>query len=47
VLNPFHGIKIIRPKDFEEILEDDKKIEPSHFHMQETRPDSTRLLRIR
>jgi putative PIN family toxin of toxin-antitoxin system len=25
VLNPFHGIKIIRPKDFEEILEDDKK----------------------
>ncbi|MDP2755850.1 MAG: putative toxin-antitoxin system toxin component, PIN family [Nitrospirota bacterium] len=25
VLNPFHGIKIIRPKDFEEILEDDEK----------------------
>ena len=25
VLNPFHGIKIIRPKDFEEILEDNEK----------------------
>ena len=25
VLNPFHGIKIIRPKDFEEILKNDRK----------------------